>query len=75
MGQKALCVALTLAAQRGHDSFSLDVTLAFLYAELPENIELFSQIPEGHPDFNKNQTHVLRVRKNLYGLKEAPRLW
>ena len=54
---------------------TLDVTSAFLYAELPTDVTIFARIPEGHPDYALRSTHVLRIKKNLYGLKEAPKLW
>ena len=50
----------------------LDVTTAFLYADLEE--EVYLEIPEGmfaEPMPGK----VLRLLKALYGLKQSPRMW
>lgn len=72
---EALCCALAIAAQRGYSFLSMDITSAFLYASLPANVQLYTHIPQGHPDYPKRDSHLIKVKKNLYGLKEAPLLW
>ena len=75
LSRDALWFSLSLASHLGYSFRSMDITSAFLYASLPEEVSLYSKIPEGHPEFAKTQTHLLRIRKNIYGLKEAPRIW
>lgn len=75
LSRYALCTCLALAATRNYNFRSLDITSAFLCADLPDNASLYAAIPEGHPDHEKRDTHVLHITKNMYGLKEAPRFW
>lgn len=50
----------------------MDVKTAFLHASLKE--EVFVEQPEGF-EVQDRQTHVCRLKKALYGLKPAPRIW
>lgn len=50
----------------------MDVTTAFLYAVLEE--EVYLEIPEGMFD-TEMPGKVLRLLKALYGLKQSPRMW
>ena len=74
LDSESLCTALTLAAKRNYKFCSLDITSAFLYADLPDDVILLTEIPEGHSDCDRRSTHVLQIKKNLYGLKERPKL-
>jgi hypothetical protein len=58
-----------LAADRGWEMHHLDVKSAFLNGDLHE--EVFVQQPGGFVTEHK----VLRLRKALYGLHQAPRAW
>lgn len=49
----------------------LDIPTAFLNGELNSNI--YIKYPEGLQ--NKTEGKVLKLKKALYGLKEAPRCW
>ena len=75
LSRDALWTTLSVAAQNGFNFRSLDMTSAFLYADLPDDVTLFAAIPDGHPDSKLQSTHVLRIKKNIHGLKEAPLLW
>ena len=75
LSQQALVAALTIASQKSWDFKSMDVTSAFLYADLPSGVKIFSAIPEGHPQWDNRKSKVLAIEKNLYGLKEGPLLW
>ena len=48
-----------------------DVTAAFPNAMLEEDIWVYQ--PEGHEQFDKN--HVLKLKRALYGTKQAARAW
>ena len=50
----------------------MDVTTAFLYAELEE--EIYVEIPEGVAQVG-NGDMLWRLRKCLYCLKQSPRMW
>jgi hypothetical protein len=65
----SLRLLLAISAQFGWVPAQMDVTAAFLYPELPD--ELFMQLPEGQRQPGK----VARLRKCIYGLKQSPREW
>ena len=63
---------LVAAASEGMQMEQMDVTTAFLYATLEE--EVYLEISEGM--FAEDMAgKVLRLYKALYGLKQSPRMW
>ena len=63
---------IALAALKDWHISGLDVKTAFLYGELDE--ELYMEQPEGFKDLK--QTHkVMRLKKAIYGLKQAALAW
>ncbi|WVZ70930.1 hypothetical protein U9M48_019559, partial [Paspalum notatum var. saurae] len=63
---------LALAAQGGLSIHHMDVKSAFLNGNLKE--EVYVRQPQGFVVAGK-EGHVLRLRKALYGRKQAPRAW
>ena len=63
---------VALGTSKGMEMHQMDVTTAFLYAPLEE--EVFMQQPEG--TIKKGEEgKVMRLLKCLYGLKQSPRQW
>lgn len=63
-------VVLAIATTEKMHLSQFDVSTAFLYGELQEQV--FMEQPEG---FNDNTGRVCNLKKSLYGLKQAPRCW
>ena len=69
--RSALRTFLAIAAARGHVVRQLDVTAAYLHGGI--DIEgIFMRVPTG---LNVPAGHACRLRKGLYGLKQAGRIW
>ena len=65
-------VILAIAANQGLQVYHLNVKPTFLNGELEE--EVYVTQPEGFVVKNKEHL-VLKIRKVLYGLPQAPRTW
>ena len=61
---------ISIAASQKMVLTQFDVSTAFLYGELEE--EIYMEQPEG---FNDGSGRVCRLKRSLYGLKQAPRCW
>ncbi|GJW81547.1 retrovirus-related pol polyprotein from transposon TNT 1-94, partial [Tanacetum coccineum] len=72
---------LALAALKGWDTCQMDVSNAFLYGDLLE--EVYMRPPLGYTGKGKKVTAsnsldsnlVCQLKKSLYGLKQTPRQW
>jgi hypothetical protein len=65
-----LCVAIAQA--RGYMAAHIDFSNAFINANLDPDSSIYVRAPEGFP---AKPGHVLRLKKALYGLPNAPREW
>ena len=63
-------LALAIAASKKWEVHHMDVKCSFLNGDLTE--EIYMQQPQG---FSTNPSLVCRLRKSLYGLKQATRAW
>jgi len=68
----SLRIILSIAAAQNLDLFQFDVSSAFLYGELTE--EIYLEQPEGFC-VSGREGDVYRLHKSLYGLKQAGRVW
>nr|GEZ88435.1 retrovirus-related Pol polyprotein from transposon TNT 1-94 [Tanacetum cinerariifolium]GEZ94016.1 retrovirus-related Pol polyprotein from transposon TNT 1-94 [Tanacetum cinerariifolium] len=69
---EAICIFIANAVSRNMTVYQMDVKTAFLNGELKE--EVYVSQPEGFVDPD-HPTHVYRLKKALYRLKQAPRAW
>jgi hypothetical protein len=63
---------LVIAAQRGYELWQIDITKAFLNGDLEPHEEVYVSQP---PGFEDSSGRVWRLKKSLYGLKQAARAW
>ena len=70
---KSLRLLLGIANQRNMEVHQMDVTTAFLYGDLDE--EIYMAPPEGIIVEKENTGKVWKLERSLYGLKQAPRCW
>jgi hypothetical protein len=68
--RSSIRTVISVAANENMTLLQFDVSTAFLYGELEE--EIYMQQPSG---FDDGSGRVCRLRKSLYGLKQAPRCW
>jgi hypothetical protein len=64
---------LTLSVLRGWHCRQLDFVLAYTQAESECNI--YMAIPQGFTVEGNTKDYALKLEKNLYGLKQAGRVW
>ena len=69
---KAIGMFLAFACYKNFNVYQMDVKVAFLNGELGE--EVYVKQPEGFL-LSKNRNYVCKLKKELYGLKKAPRAW
>ncbi|GJS22187.1 retrovirus-related pol polyprotein from transposon TNT 1-94, partial [Tanacetum coccineum] len=69
---EAIRIFIANAASKNMTIYQMDVKTAFLNGELKE--EVYVSQPEGFVDPD-HPTHVYRLKKALYDLKQAPRAW
>jgi hypothetical protein len=64
---------LTICHLHKFNSQSIDFVLAFPQADL--DIDIYMELPEGIEIDGGKESHVLKLNKNLYGLKQASHNW
>ncbi|GKB39870.1 retrovirus-related pol polyprotein from transposon TNT 1-94, partial [Tanacetum coccineum] len=69
---EAVRIFLAFAAHMNMIVYQMDVKTSFLNGILRE--EVYVSQPDGFVDLD-NPNHVYRLKKSLYGMKQAPRVW
>ena len=67
---KSLRIIIALANMLNYELKQMDVITAFLNAKLDEDV--YMHVPEG---FKYSDGDVLKLKKSLYGTKQAPHMW
>lgn len=66
-------VLLSLSVEKDFCINQLDFKCAFLNGDLPKPV--YMEIPEGVKVDNSTSEYVCKLKKSLYGLREAPKCW
>ncbi|GKE16071.1 retrovirus-related pol polyprotein from transposon TNT 1-94 [Tanacetum coccineum] len=69
---EAIRIFIANASSKNMTIYQMDIKITFLNGELKE--EVYVSQPEGFTDLD-HLTHVYRLKKALYSLKQAPRAW
>ena len=69
----SVILLLTIYHLHKFDSQSIDFALAFPQVGL--DIDIYMELPQGIEVADGNETYVLKLNKNLYGLKQANHNW
>jgi FtsZ-interacting cell division protein YlmF len=69
---KAIRMFLSYSCHKNFKVYQMDVKLAFLNGDLEE--EVYMEQPEGF-SLTDNPNHVCKLKKTLYGLKQATQAW
>ena len=69
---QSLRIMLAIANEEKMHVHHVDITTAFLYGDLKE--EIYLEQPEGYK-VKGREMDVCRLHKSLYGLKQSPRCW
>nr|GEU58882.1 hypothetical protein [Tanacetum cinerariifolium] len=69
---EAIRIFLAYDAYKGFTVYQMDVKTAFLHGSLKEDVYVYQ--PEGFIDAD-HPSHVCKLKKVLYGLKQASRAW
>ncbi|GJR07484.1 retrovirus-related pol polyprotein from transposon TNT 1-94 [Tanacetum coccineum] len=69
---EAIRIFLAYVAHKSFTVFQMDVKTAFLHGSLKEDVHVCK--PEGFIDVD-HPSHVYKLKKALYELKQAPRAW
>ena len=75
MQSVVMLIILSVAVQNGESLFIADVKGAFLYALLLPDEVVYCRPPKGWENHPRFQGKIMRLRKALYGLRQAPRRW
>lgn len=67
-------VIVTVAVHYGYSINHLDVKGAFLHALLPESDDIWVRLTK-IDDIRQINGQVVKLKKSLYGLRQAPKLW
>jgi hypothetical protein len=67
----SLRIFLAITAAKDYDLHSIDISNAFLNADLTTDI--YMKQPEGY--VSSDPTYVCKLNKTLYGLKQSPKEW
>ena len=67
--------ALSLAATHDYKVYHWDLESAFLHERLPPNIEIYLQQPSRFDGSKKYPNHVAKLKGNMYGSKQACKIF
>ena len=73
VGWSTVRLVMTLALHLGWKTKQFDFSNAFVQANLAENVYL--EMPPGFKNKGGSRNTVLKLKRSLYGLVQAPKTW
>ena len=71
---KTVCLMLILEVLLGLRSNQGDISAVFLHSDIPENENLYVEMPRGFEQFSKNgHKKNFKLKKTLYDIRHFPR--
>ena len=68
-------ILFAISARRGYLLSNIDISTAYLYAEVEKGFDIYMRQPRGYEEYVNGETMVCLLRRPIYGLKQSGARW